>query len=60
MQGENDKKGSNGEGSTPDSAALYIASLTGELAKLAKQHGLDALSFILEMARLEADQASKG
>jgi hypothetical protein len=60
MQGGNDSDSSNGEGSTPSSAALYIASLSGELAKLAKRHGLDALSFILEMARLEADQDSKG
>jgi hypothetical protein len=60
MQGGKDKDRSNGEGSTPNSAALYIASLTDELAKLARQHGFDALSFILEMARLEADQVSKG
>lgn len=42
----------------PD-AALYIASLTDELARLAKKHGLDTLAYLLEMARLEADQVSK-
>ncbi len=43
---------------TPD-AALYIASITEELARLAKSHQLDALAYILDMARLEADQVSK-
>jgi hypothetical protein len=42
----------------PD-AALYIASLADELARLAKSHDLDALAYILDMARLEADQISK-
>jgi hypothetical protein len=41
---------------TPDSAAKYIASLTDELAKLAKRNGLEALSYLLQMARLAADQ----
>jgi hypothetical protein len=36
-------------------AASYIADLSGDLAALARKHGLDALGFILEMARLEAD-----
>ena len=43
----------------PHSAAHYIASLTAELAKIARRNGLDALSHLLEMARLEADQATK-
>jgi hypothetical protein len=47
------------DGETPDSAAHYIASLTAELAKIARRNGLDALSHLLEMARLEADQATK-
>ena len=37
---EDDNGGTDGE-ETPDSAAEYIASLTGELAKLAKRNGLD-------------------
>ena len=41
-------------------SALYIASIVGELARLAKSHHLDALAYILDMARLEADQAAKG
>jgi hypothetical protein len=42
----------------PD-AALYIASLAEELVRLAKRHDLDALAYILDMARLEADEVSK-
>ena len=41
----------------PDQAAQYIASLTQELAEIARRSGLDTL--ILEMARLEADQLIK-
>jgi len=44
---------------TPDQAAHYIASLTQELAEIARRNGLDALRHILEMARLEADQLVK-
>jgi hypothetical protein len=44
---------------TPDQTAQYIASLTQELAALARRNGLEDLSQILEMARLEADQAAK-
>jgi glutamate synthase domain-containing protein 2 len=43
----------------PDQAAQYIASLTQELAEIARRNGLDTLSHILEMARLEADQLIK-
>jgi hypothetical protein len=40
-------------------AARYIASLTQELAEIAKSYELEALAYILDMARLEADQISK-
>ena len=55
------KGDSNGpaDGETPESAAHYIAALAGELAKIARRNGLDTLSEILEMARLEADQTTK-
>jgi hypothetical protein len=39
--------------------AVYIASLAEELALLAKRNDRDMLAYILEMARLEADQISK-
>ncbi|MGA2895626.1 MAG: hypothetical protein ABSE22_22425 [Xanthobacteraceae bacterium] len=53
-----DSEGANGK-ETPDSVATYIASVTDELAKLARRNGLDTLGYILEMARLEADQIAK-
>ncbi len=43
---------------TPDTA-LYIASIADELARLAESHNLEALAYILDMARLEADQIAK-
>ncbi len=43
----------------PYGAAAYIASLAEELARLAKRHDLETLAYILDMARLEADQISK-
>jgi hypothetical protein len=58
MPHSDDTNGPNGE-ETPDSAAHYIAALAGELAKIAKRNGLDTLSTILEMARLEADEVAK-
>ena len=40
-------------------AAKYVAELSAELANLARQHGLDALGYILDMARLEAENATR-
>lgn len=40
-------------------AALYIASLAYELARVAKSCDLETLAYILDMARMEADQISK-
>jgi len=45
---------------TPGAAAAYIASLTEELAQIAKRNGLIPLGYILDMARLEADQVARG
>ncbi len=50
MASENDNK---------SDVALYIGSMADELARLAKTHELDALAYILDMARLEADQISR-
>ena len=50
------------DGGTPtgvSDAAHYIASLAQELSELAKSHELEALAYILDMARLEADQICK-
>ena len=47
------------QGGTKADVALYISSIAEELAQLAKSHQLEALAYILDMARLEADEASK-
>ncbi len=38
------------------SAALYIGRMSAELGRLAQRHHLEPLAYILEMARLEAEQ----
>lgn len=43
----------------PTAAAAYIADLSSDLALIARRNGLEALSFILDMARLEAEAASR-
>ncbi len=40
--------------SAADSTAVYLAHMTDELAKLARCAGLDLLSYLLDMAKLEA------
>lgn len=42
-----------------NAAASYIAALSGELASLARRFGLDALGYILDIARLEAENAQR-
>ena len=42
-----------------DKVAAYVAELTSELALIARRHGLDALGYLLEMARLEAENATR-
>jgi hypothetical protein len=44
---------------TPASVAVYIAALTAELGQLARANGLDTLGYLLDMARLEADETVK-
>jgi hypothetical protein len=38
-------------------AAAYLADLAGNLAVMARRHGLDTLGYILDMAKLEAENA---
>jgi hypothetical protein len=44
-----------GEGG-PDEAASLIAETTGNLARLARRHRLDHLTYLLAMAQLEAEE----
>jgi len=46
-----------GEAKERAAAAAYIAELSANLASIARQHGLDTLSYVLDMARLEAENA---
>jgi hypothetical protein len=39
--------------------AHYVASLSADLARLARRHGLTTLSYVLEMARLEAEDLNR-
>ena len=48
------------EGDDRAEAACYIATLTADLALIAKRHGLDTLGYILDMARLEAENLTRG
>ena len=42
-----------------DQVAAYVADLTGELALVARRHGLDTLAYLLDMARLEAESTAR-
>ena len=44
----------------PHDVAAYIAAIAEELAMLAKSRHFDTLGYILDMARMEADQIAKG
>jgi len=59
MSDRDELNGGDGE-ETPDSVAHYIAALTQELARIARRNGLDTLGYLLEMARIEADEIAKG
>jgi hypothetical protein len=41
-------------------AAVYIAAMSGDLAAIARSHGLDTLGYLLDMAQLEADNITRG
>jgi hypothetical protein len=39
--------------------AVYVASLSADLATMARGTGLDTLGYLLEMVRLEAENAAR-
>ena len=51
--------GSQPENGDRAAAANYVASLSADLGEIARRHGLDTLGYILDMARLEAENASR-
>jgi hypothetical protein len=40
-------------------AAAYVAALSADLAALARRHNLDTLGYLLDMARLEAENTAQ-
>ncbi|KQZ01234.1 hypothetical protein ASD45_10510 [Pseudolabrys sp. Root1462] len=47
---------------TPDqrtAVAHYVATLSNDLAALARRNGLDTLGYLLEMVRLEAETLTR-
>ncbi len=41
------------------SVADYLAAITADLASIARGHGLDVLGYLLDMARVEAENVSR-
>jgi hypothetical protein len=39
--------------------AIYVATMAADLAAMAKRTGLDTLSYLLEMVRLEAESVAR-
>lgn len=39
--------------------ANYVAALSADLAEMARRHGLQTLGYLLDMARLEAENESR-
>jgi hypothetical protein len=46
--------GSEGGETRPEEVAAYIAAMTAEMGRLARKHNLQALSYMLDLARMEA------
>lgn len=47
------------EPSARTAVASYVATLTTDLAVMARKSGLDTLGYLLEMARLEAESLTR-
>ena len=58
-QSSDGKDNDNTDGEARRAVARYIADLTRDLAMVARNHRLDMLGYILEMARLEAEASTK-
>ena len=41
-------------------AAAYVAAMTADLAAMARRHNLETLGYLLDMARLEAENTAQG
>ncbi|MBX3520557.1 MAG: hypothetical protein KF835_11140 [Xanthobacteraceae bacterium] len=52
--------GSEGGKTRPEEVAAYIAAMSAEMGRLARKHNLGALSYLLDLARMEAVEQSGG
>lgn len=43
----------------PGEAADYVAAVVVDLAVIAQRHGLETLSFLLDMAKMEAEEIAR-
>ena len=59
MAADNTHAGLRASGDETAQVAAYVAELAGSLALIARQHGLDALGYILDMAQMEAENATR-
>ena len=48
-----------GESGSRAAVASYVATLSADLAAMARRQGLETLGYLLEMARLEAESANR-
>ena len=49
----------NGDAASRAAVASYVATLSADLAAMARKQGLETLGYLLEMARLEAESANR-
>ncbi len=47
------------EGDDKAQVAVYVASISADLANMARHTGLETLGYLLEMVRLEAENAAR-
>jgi hypothetical protein len=52
-------QGSSGDAGNRIQVANYVASLSADLATMARRSGLDTLGYLLEMVRLEAENETR-
>ena len=48
-----------GKTDSPAAVADYVAAMSGDLAVMARRHGMETLGYLLEMARLEAENVTR-
>lgn len=48
-----------GDSGGPTAVAHYVASLSADLAAMARRTGLDTLGYLLELVRLEAESVAR-